>query len=130
MEYEIRIDPETGCAAIRVHGPAEAGAFERLSEELAGHPDWKRGSDVLIDARDVELAAMATGEVQRLVNFARGFHRHWGDARVAIVTSGVLAFGLARMWESQVADRVEARNCIFKSIDEARAWLGGSGRPG
>lgn len=123
MDYEIRIEPTTGCAVIRAHGPASAEAFERLSGELAVHPGWKRGSDVLIDATEVELAAMATGEVQRLVNFARGFHRHWGDARVAIVTSGVLAFGLARMWESQVADQVEARNRIFKSIEEARAWL-------
>lgn len=45
-----------------------------------------------------------------------------GGARIAIVVSGELGFGLSRMYELK-SQGLQQKMMVFRDIDEARAWL-------
>ena len=120
MPYEIRLDAPTGLAYVRYDGDLD------LNKPVHDHLPRR-----LHDARSIE-SAFSTDEVRQLAAFAgAAFDKLsstlFAERRTAIVASADLYFGFARMLTalSQQATRpLEDRFQVFRTFDEASAWLG------
>ena len=49
-----------------------------------------------------------------------------GNGKWAILVTNDLEFGMARMWNAYVEERVDLEIRVFRDESEARSWLAGS----
>jgi hypothetical protein len=125
MEFEIIWggDPEDVC--IRTRGVATVEGFSAWLLEGLNDPRKRSGLRVLVDHRQLDTSGMRYKDVERRVEIAAREKPRFSDAHVAVVVGREVEFGVLRMLESLFEARPELRSIlrIFRSIDEARAWL-------
>jgi len=90
---------------------------------LSVDPRFEAGFSQLCDFRDVTEARLGESEIREFVAVEQGRLDLLSGARIALVAPEAFAFGLARMWEI-LADRMPFETHVFRSLDEALAWLG------
>lgn len=76
----------------------------------------------VVDARAAELA-ISPEDVRRIALLADELRRRGPVGRSAMVTTDDLAYGMARMFAAY--DTGNAGFAVFRSMEEAEAWLGG-----
>jgi len=84
-------------------------------------PDFEPGFDVLSDHSEVG-APMGTDQLKQMTAHLQRLSRQLKDARWAIVASKPVSYGMMRML-SVFAERVPMRVEVFRSLEEAEAWL-------
>jgi len=92
---------------------------------------WSRpevaGYDELVDMTQVEhIALPSAGDVRELSKLSAGMDARSSASRFAIVAPNAFAFGLGRMYEAyrNMDDRSTKKVSVFRSLDEALAFLG------
>lgn len=105
---------------VRASGSVTFDEVQGVLDQMLAHPRLSDGVRVLTDARKVtgtpsrsELRDIA-GNLKPLL--ARGV------SAIAIVTSSVFVYGVARMF-SVFAEQVNANVTVFRDMDDARRWL-------
>ncbi len=119
MPTSYRIDRERGIIFSRGYGVLTDEDLERHTESALADPAFDPGLDQLYDFTDVvetRVSADCIRELARIAAYGPG-------ARRAFVTPEEHQFGLARMFELSSQDR-SGRVMVFRSVAEARAWLG------
>lgn len=96
---------------------------EALRAEPAIGPDWAEVTDV----RGVERLDVTPAGIRAMTEWDSdtGQPQH----RLALVVSKDLAFGLARMYQQSSGPRSD-RVGVFRTMEEAEAWLATFARPG
>ncbi len=126
MPIEYRIDHERRLVTARGHGTF-------TSEDVLGYQRdvWSRpevaGYDELVDMTQVEhIALPSAGDVRELSKLSAGMDTRSSASRFAIVAPNAFAFGLGRMYEAyrNMDDRSTKKVSVFRSLDEALAFLG------
>ncbi len=126
MPIEYRIDHERRLVTARGHGTF-------TSEDVFGYQRdvWSRpevaGYDELVDMTQVEhIALPSAGDVRELSKLSAGMDTRSSASRFAIVAPNAFAFGLGRMYEAyrNMDDRSTKKVSVFRSLDEALAFLG------
>jgi hypothetical protein len=137
MQYAIEIDADKHYAKIRAWGPASMEEMRNLSIDLIARPSWHAGMGVLMDLTELETAHLSRADIRSMAESTVDFNEAMGDGKGALVVSGDLLYGLARMWSLYAEDRVTTNNRVFRSMREAREWLlgeadagGKEGKPG
>jgi hypothetical protein len=119
MPTSYRIDRERGIIFSRGYGVLTDEDLQRHTESALADPAFDPGLDQLYDFTDVmetRVSAECIRELGRRSVYGPG-------ARRAFVTPKDHQFGLARMFEITSEDR-SGRVVVFRSLAEARAWLG------
>jgi len=121
LPISYRIDAAAGAVFTTASGDLTAeeaaGYLGKLLDQLTAPMNG------LIDLREVagvELDANAVGDLAHLTS---SFEERVAGARVALVASRDLVFGMARMYQSLRADAPYEIG-VFRDMDEARFWLG------
>jgi hypothetical protein len=122
MPIDYRIDSQRRLAEVEVRGRLRAQDLRDFEERVRGDPAYFSGIDELIDLRGADLSGLDTAPIRSLAAFFRD-GRGQREVKVAIVACRDADYGLSRMYQ---ALRGEERGPleIFRSIEEARAWLG------
>jgi hypothetical protein len=107
--YEIRVDPEHECVHLRFHERLKAADLTEGVRALVEVMQDRPGTDGIVDLLDV-TAVEVYGEDVRAA------------ADIVASTEHLFAYGLSRQYQ-MVRDIVDALR-IFRSMDQARAWLG------
>jgi len=124
MNYEFRFEPEKNFVSIRCYGTATAEGYAALGRDLLDHPLMQPGIDGLVDERELDLSDYSSEDLRANAALIRSQSADWGSGRWAYVVQFDVAFGMGRMWEAHTDDGIEARARTFRSIDDAREWLG------
>jgi hypothetical protein len=123
MTHEFQFEPDANFVYIRCRGTATAAGYAALDRDLIEHPLMKKDIDVLFDERELDLSEYSAEDVRANAEHAKSGSARWGNGRWAFVAETDLGYGVGRMWEMQAEDGI-AKHRIFRSIDEAREWLG------
>lgn len=119
MPITYRIDISRGLVLARVLGSINPeGAVAHL-HALGEDPDFEPSFDLIFDLTE-STGSRATPAQLRAVIEASPFGS--GSRRAAVVSEDY-AYGMARMYEVYVED-LGGEFQVFRSLEEARAWLG------
>jgi len=75
MKYEFSFNPSRGYICIRTYGEASVRGFEKLMTEIADSPNWKPGTNLLIDHRKLNSRNFSSDEMDRACIEMPGDHR-------------------------------------------------------
>jgi len=120
----IECQHDQGFAVILAHGTGRVtdqdvlNTTTVLSDAMAVTPDLT----ILVDLREVTDCAVSSDTIHVLADLHRHHAEQSGHARVAIVASTDLAFGLSRMYATQVKGSALDVG-VFRDIHQSQAWL-------
>ena len=123
MAITPHIDPQTGLVTVTVRGEVDGAMIKEALQGVVDHPRFKTGADMLWDFTRAQ-GKEATGEgLQDLVSFVASLREKRGSGyRVALVASGDLEYGFARMYEAY-AEHLPLVVRVFRNLEEANQWL-------
>ena len=84
---------------------------------------FRPGLKELADARGVKGLSLGPADIRRLASFDLAHKDNLGGYSLALVVPDAAAFGLARMYQ-QITEANLPHVGVFRSIEEAAAWLG------
>jgi hypothetical protein len=120
MPYRYEIDPAARRVIVVGEGDGDFASSVAFMRTLTADAAYRPEFDLLADLRGLEYTASST-EVQ-------GFRRTFDElrtlfrGRIAVVVSGLVRYGIARML-SQTVESSGVRMEAFRDVDAARAWL-------
>ena len=123
MPVEHRLDPEHHLVSARAWGVLTDQDIRDAREALARDPAFTPDFAFLFDQTDVAEVALSTVTIWGLSRssvFGRG-------ARQALVVSGDVAFGMARMY-AMLTERTDIE--VFRNRQSALDWLSLRKHPG
>jgi hypothetical protein len=122
MPIRFTIDSAARLVSYVVEGDASADEADQFFDAVLAHPEYRRGFNFLGDRRAVTRAP-GTLYVQRIAAEVNARCKALGRCRWAVVVSGELADGMARMWAQMTGfSGVEVR--AFRTVEAACEWLG------
>jgi len=121
MPVTFRIDTEAGIVFTVIEGPLDTDELLRELAAMIQHPDFKPGMSGITDLRNSEMDTF-TDDVQRVAEFFISHKEQVGVSRSAIVLSGFVTYGMARMFQA-FADESSLDTRIFQDMDEALEWI-------
>ncbi len=121
MEYVITW--RDGFLEAKTRGEATVEGIAEMISGVVSHEKWEHGGALLVDHSELNAGPLTLAQIRSLADMAAEAGDRVGPARIAHAVSRDLEFGLVRMWESFVSLQWEARLKVFRSRDEAIAWL-------
>ena len=126
MKWSMEVNEEKGVIVITLLGRWDAGGiFEAL--ELLWKEQVRTGIlRVLWDFREIDAVGVSTSKIREVASRQLTVRPDLPESKAAVVVSGDLEFGLARMAEAFIAQS-PADMQIFRKLSEANAWLNEGG---
>jgi hypothetical protein len=90
---------------------------------MLDHAEWQPGTAWIHDHADLDAGMLTVTEVKMIADLCAERSAQMGAGKCAIVVGRDLEFGLSRMWAVFVEDRWDVDARVFRSLDEAIAWL-------
>ena len=113
-------------AAIRSHIVTGPVTVDELVEELAQvyqSEDLPTRSNVIWDFTDADVTGISSAEVAQLAQFVKAAWKDQGDFRIGFAVKPGVTHGLTRMYEQLLDLFDEDHIRIFRTYDEAQAWI-------
>jgi len=123
MEYDFQFIEEANCVAIRIVGQPTSNEMHQGLIRLSYDPQWKSRIAMLVDCRETEFTHLSASDVRELAQTFTQDLAEFRPGSLAIVVNGLLAYGLARMWEILVRKEWSLPLQVFHSLGEALEWL-------
>jgi hypothetical protein len=123
MKHTITVNAKHNQFIVITQGDGHVDDFISFFKELINHPQWRTGSSILMDHRDLHIDGIAMKGIERISHFFKGIGPKLGDGKLAMVMQREIDFGLARAWEILTADDVDIQIEIFRSYEDACHWL-------
>jgi hypothetical protein len=108
---------------IKISGPAKLEIYAEFLDAVLEHEEWRPGSPLLVDETDLDTSPLTIGEVQEIAEMCAQRSAKIGKSKCALVVSRNLEFGMVRMWGAFVDGKWDVQPNLFRSRDEAIAWL-------
>ena len=121
MHYRLVYD--RGLFIGETSGDAVVETFRDLLDAMLDHDEWQPGTPWMHDHTDLNAAPLTVEGIQQIADLCAERRTRIGDGKCAIVLTADLEYGLGRMWAAYVESRWDAVTVIFRTRDEARAWL-------
>jgi len=118
-----RYDPSLCTLFLEFRGEVSEAELLETASKLATDGAIPPGHRELVDLSRLEQTDVTSGALRRVARIYADTDHRPGDSQVAIVAPGDLFFGLSRMYEAY-RDGAGLRMRIFRSLAEARTWLG------
>ena len=120
MPIHYSVDSERQLIEITYIGTVTKDDIVQHRHDLENDPRNISGFDALNDLRGSD-SVLPSDDVRELARYAR--KQPWPSSRRAIISTSVAQFGSMRMFE-MLAESGPRQYRVFRSADEARAWLG------
>ncbi len=122
MPITYQIDPERNLVTFEAHGILKVPEYQEIRTRLVSDPLFRPGMKQLADFRSVEQHAFTTEGYNHYKDQEILLQPIFGEGRYAIVTNSDLHFGLTRKLFAEM-DESHQDSQVFRSIEEAKAWL-------
>ncbi len=124
MNNSYEIDPHNLLVKIKMAGNYNFGEFRRFYSDLLNHPQFKPGSKMLYDARELDFSKMKPTDINELVKLEKELKEKRGTGKTTYVVSTDIGFGMLRMFELNRIENQENPLMIFRGLTEAEKWIG------
>jgi hypothetical protein len=123
MRWTVEFPGSGDHAVVTTSGTFSVDDHRRMIEDIVSRPEWRPGTDVLFDHRDL---IFGDADVRSMTE-ARGNHLEYeeriGNGKAAILMGCLTDYGRGRQFEMLTDESISARLCIFLDPAEARDWL-------
>lgn len=123
MQHKLDVDAQHERFRIATEGDGTAEGIIDFLNAIVTHPLWKPGWSILVDHRKLSIKAIQTDGIEWVSRHFIGISDRLGPGKCALVMNREIDFGIARAWENITADHTQMQISVFRSIDEAEAWL-------
>ena len=124
MPISYRISAPENLVSTKAEGTLTDADIIDHKERLSEDQDFVPGMLELSDVRDVTTLEVTPEGIQRFTAFDKDNSESARGHRLAIVASEDFIFGMARMYQIQAPEGHETGVSVFRTIEEARSWLG------
>jgi hypothetical protein len=123
MAIISQFEPRTGLVTLTVEGQVDGTAIKEALQSVVRDRRFRRGADMLWDFRGATGQDPSGGGIQDLVSFVGSLKEKRGSGyKVALVASGDLEYGFARMYEAY-SEHLPFSLMVFRDLDEAKQWI-------
>jgi hypothetical protein len=126
MSITYSVDATAGIVRLRYHSKPTIAEWEATMLAVLDDPEFRPGFGILADRRGVP--APSSDYVRSTLEFGRS-HPVLSFSRFALVVDTPAAFGMGRMGQI-LGDDLPGAIAVFKSYDDAEAWLREGNSPG
>jgi hypothetical protein len=117
------VDPRTRTRTARYSGVITEEELLTTYATLVADPGYDPTFDDLVDLREVERLELSAAAIRQLATMFVPLDAVSGHTRTAIVAASDAVFGMSRMYEMLRGDEVPEEIRVFRSYEEATAWL-------
>ena len=121
MEHSIT--PRDGYLEVKLTAKPTPDAFTEYFNALVSHKYWESGSLVLTDETKLDGSTITVQEVRDITEICGKYSSELGQVRTAILVARDIEYGMIRMWDVFVEGKWDVEARLFRSRDEALAWL-------
>ena len=121
MDFTLRYSG--GLIEIKISGAANPMMYSDALDALFIQDKWKPGTPILLDETEMDASLLTVNDVRTIAEICIRRSTEFGPARCAIFVSRDLEYGMNRMWMVFVEGKWEVVVDLFRSRDEAIAWL-------
>jgi hypothetical protein len=114
---------QRGYLEVKLSGRPTPAAFDEYFDALLAHDDWEPGMSVLTDETNLDGSTITVREVKDIAERCARRKSELGSVRTAILVARDLEYGMNRMWAVFVEGKWNVEVALFRSRDEALAWL-------
>lgn len=122
MEWRFDFAPDGSRMTVTAWGVAEVQGFVAYLLEAVDQPAWHPGIPALMDFRNLDIGCLNAADARQLADLYRPYAKILAAARIAVVVTRPVDFGMVRMWESLV-HQMHLTHEVFYRLEEAEAWL-------
>ena len=120
---EFCITAKKGFFELRLAGDIDPGKYPEIFNALFTHTDWKPGTPLLVDESALRAADLTVAGLKEIAEICTSRRADFGATRMSMYVSGELEYGLNRMWHVFIEGGWEVEGNVFRSREEAMAWL-------
>jgi len=106
---------QTGAGDIRV--------YVECIDAVLEYKTWTPGTPVLVDQTKLDASLLTVNDVQKIAALCGTHRKEAGSSKLAMLVARDLEFGMNRMWSVFVEDEWDVDVEVFKSKEQAVAWL-------
>jgi hypothetical protein len=119
MPITYEIDHAARRVEVVVRGEVTPAAYRAHLDDLARQGAMAYGR--VVDAREMEMS-LRPRDIEDFMRKLAAMRKAHGVARTAVVVAAEATFGMARMYQMR-NEAADPGFGVFRSIDEARAWV-------
>lgn len=108
---------------LTVTGAINTGAMVDMITSLLAHDAWQPGTPVLVDESAMDASEATVTNVREIAQACSQGSEQLGRARIAIVVARDMEYGMNRMWMAFVDGKWQVQCNVFRSEEDARAWI-------
>lgn len=124
FEMEFCVTAHKGFFEMRLTGDIDPDKYTEVFNTLFAHDEWKPGTPLLVDESDLRADNLTIAGLQAIARTCTNRRAEFGASRMSMYVSRNLEYGLNRMWHVFIEDNWEVVGNVFRSREEAMAWLG------
>ena len=123
MPVSVEYDPSSRVMTYRVSEDPGLDEMREAVNERMANPDYAKGIHVVWDLRAADFSSLESGRLRQVsAEAARRLETGPSDARIAVIASGDLEYGMARVYEVY-AGGDPSRIRVFRTEEGVESWL-------
>lgn len=123
MDFRIIFDHMPDYVLIQTAGEATAIDHDRLMKELTSSPEWKVGTNQIVDHRELEVSSLSFDRMSAIQKVVSLYQDRLGKGKVAFLVRNQGIQGFVRMYETIGGKSAHGDIGVFETRKEAVEWL-------
>jgi len=122
VDFEITL-AEKRYFIITTSGDSVPSDIEASLVQTFAHPKWQDGCSILFDNRQENLGVLTSKDIRTIAAVFTKYNERLNKSKVGLIMPEDFAFGMARMWEAHIATAGSFKTHVFRSLEDAVAWI-------
>ncbi len=123
MKHKLNADVSEDLMLLVTKGDATVEGITAFLDDIIAHPNWQPGMSILLDHRLLNLSPITTLGVEQISDYFTEISDALGGGKLAMVMNKDVDFGITRAWEIITQDRTQMQLHVFRTLDDAQAWI-------
>lgn len=121
MKYKIEYSNSEDLFVIKTYGNMTGKGFVAMAQKILGHPDYKSGSNVLFDHRELNFENVTIQDIEKIRDFHRENENKIGNGKSAMVVKSQSEW--SNLWDQ--GEKIKTGNIVkvFDDFDNAMNWI-------
>ena len=130
MKYTIEFADDPPHVTVTTSGTAQAVEIISCLEQIVSDPRFRTRMTVLLDNSVLDPSSLSVADLHAIARFTVSLGDRLKHAVFAHVISTSLGFGLTRMYHALADQAASGPSRVFRTREEAIAWLADVDRRG
>ena len=122
MSIEINYDQSVPILRIITSGQLDYDEFSFFMETIVNSKDYPANINTIWDLRKGEFSSVDNNFWENLINQRMRFPQR-DNSRSALIVESSFQYGMSRMFQNQVGERIPQKFMVFRDYDAGEKWL-------